>query len=162
MMKSTAPDLFYNIVEERLFGSLDSKNFDAHAVSGGRAGSKTPGAVNQFLANNPFLTDVKLGAGHPGGPLPMALYTLSCHETRPNWIRLNPDDPLDLGDRAGFAIHGRGQRGSDGCIVPFDFNVVLRLYTLTRARGVAGRAAPSLQVFATGDLGRFEKMARLA
>jgi hypothetical protein len=54
--------------------------------------------------------------------------------------------------RAGFAIHGRGQRGSDGCIVPQDFDNVLNIHALLKTREKAGRAAPTLDVVAIGDI----------
>ena len=36
------------------------------------------------------------------------------------WATLVPDPHNGIMNRAGFAIHGRGQHGSDGCIVPFN------------------------------------------
>src|SRR3954469_15036364 len=130
----TRTDLLYNIVEETLVGSIDGVSISAQAGSGGRAGSKTAGAVNLFLANNPYATRVKKTGKHPGGPLPMARYELRTHESHANWIRLTPiavDDPL-LRGRAGFAIHGRGPWGSDGCIVPTDFTVVRLIHRLVK------------------------------
>ena len=56
---TTETDLIYNLVEERLSGSIDGTVIQAHAVSGGRAGSKQVGVLNPFLANNPYATHVK-------------------------------------------------------------------------------------------------------
>ena len=154
-------DLSYNLVSKRLRGEIDGIQIDAVAVSGGRAGSKTVGAVAQGIANNPFATAVKKTSAVPGGPLPLTLYRLVTHERKKNWIRLQPVDANVLGDRAGFAIHGRGMRGSDGCIVPMDFSNVLLIYRLVKAREEAQKPAPTLVVQAIGDLTPFERLNRL-
>jgi hypothetical protein len=132
--------LVYNIVEQVLSGDIDGVSILPQAGSGGRAGSKSKGAHNIFLANNPYATGVKMKGTRPGGPLPMARYVLKTHESN-NWIRLLPiaEDAKLLGDRDGFAIHGRGKRGSDGCIVPTDFNVVQTIYRLVKAREDANK-----------------------
>lgn len=120
-------DLVYNIVKQMLLtGTIDEITICARAGSGGRAGTKTPGALHELLANNPYTTRVRKAGKRPGGPLPRARYKLSTHEARPNWIRLTPllEDRRFLHGRAGFAVHGRGPWGSDGCIVPMDFPVV--------------------------------------
>jgi hypothetical protein len=156
----TRTDLVYNIVEQTLTGSVDGVSISATAGSGGRAGSKTAGAVHQLLANNPYATKVKKTKSHPGGPLPRARYELKTHESRPKWIRLTPiaEDGILLGERDGFAIHGRGAWGSDGCIVPTDFTVVELLYRLVKAREEAGQAPPTLEVISAGDFGRFDRL----
>lgn len=155
--KTQGADLGYNILEQVLTGEIDGVAISAHAVSGGRAGSKTKGAVNPFLANNPYLTSVKKLANQPGGPLIMGKYSLKTHETKANWLRLVPFPENDMKNRDGFAIHGRGLRGSDGCIIPTDFNVVTLLYSLVRNRENAGEAAPILSVYAIGDLERYDR-----
>ncbi|MFO1250125.1 MAG: hypothetical protein U1E77_03030 [Inhella sp.] len=156
-------ELTYNIQSGRLSGRVDGVAITASAGSGGRAGSKTAGALNYWLANNPFATHVKLNnkLGSSGGPLPLGTYALALHESRPNWIRLNPTGKhFDLHGRAGFAIHGRGPRGSDGCIVPTDFTVVLALCKLVKARADSGKPAIQLHVVAEGsDLERWLGMA---
>jgi len=149
--KNMGADLGFNILEQTLTGEIDGVSISAHAVSGGRAGSKTPGAENPILANNPYLTSVKKQGKRAGGPLIMGLYTLRTHEKRANWIRLIPYADNRMRDRAGFAIHGRGARGSDGCIVPTDFNVVKLLHSLVASREASGAAAPILAVYAVGD-----------
>ena len=157
----TRTDLVYNIVEQTLTGTVDGVSISATAGSGGRAGSRTPGAVHQLLANNPYATRVKKTKNQIGGPLPRARYTLRTHESRPLWIRLTPvaEDGALLGDRNGFAIHrAGGERGSDGCIVPTDFTVVELLYRLVKARERTGKAAPTLEVIAVGDFGRFDRL----
>jgi hypothetical protein len=159
----TGTDLTYNIVEERLTGVIDGVAITAHAGSGGRAGSKAKDAVNIFLANNPYATGVKKRGDRAGGPLPLARYVLRTHEAKNNWIRLLPieADKSRLGDRDGFAIHGRGPRGSDGCIVPTDFSVVQLLHSLVKAREDANKPAPTLAVIAVGDLQRFDRLRSL-
>jgi hypothetical protein len=144
-------DLTFNILEQSLVGEIDGTRINAQAVSGGRAGSKTAGAVNPLLANNPYLTSVKLTDSTAGGTLPLGAYLLKTHESRENWIRLEPAPGTSTGDRAGFAIHGRGKRGSDGCIVPMDFHNVLLIYDLCKAREDDGKTAPTLDVVAIGD-----------
>lgn len=144
-------DLVYNIVEELLLGSIDGKFINARAVSGGRAGSKLRSVVNPMLANNPYATRVKLNATTPGGPLVMGKYNLKTHESKPNWIRLVPFASNEMGNRSGFAIHGRGTRGSDGCIVPADFNAVKLIFSLVKSCESSNKSAPTLAVVAIGD-----------
>jgi hypothetical protein len=150
-------DLVYNIVEQVLDGIIDGTTISAHVVSGGRAGTRTAGAENPFLANNPYATGVKKNAKTPGGPLILGTYTLKTHESRPSWIRLVPSAGNYMKGRDGFAVHGRGARGSDGCIVPTDFAVVQLLYKLVKAREAKGGPAPTLAVIAVGDLDVIEK-----
>ena len=159
---NTNTDLVYNVVEQTLTGKIDDTTINARAVSGGRAGSKKKGVVIMFLANNPYSTGVKKTRKNPGGTIPMRRFVLKTHESRKNWIRLNPMEGEDLGGRAGFAIHGRGQWGSDGCIVPMDFHNVLTIYALVKAREDAGRPAPTLAVIAVGDLDQFDALNRTA
>lgn len=150
-------DLTYNIVEQLLSGKIDGTWISAHVVSGGRAGSKTAGAVNPLLANNPYATGVKLSRKTPGGPLILGTYRLRTHESRANWIRLLPAAENHMRGRDGFAIHGRGPRGSDGCLVPTDFAVVELLHKLVKQRERSGGPAPTLSVVAIGDLDAIER-----
>jgi hypothetical protein len=163
---STGTDLTYNIVEQLLEGVVDGHAIHARAVSGGRAGTKTAGAENPFLANNPYLTKVKKAGTTPGGPTIMGKYRLVAHESHSNWIRLVPFSDNAMFGRDGFAIHGRGPRGSDGCIVPTDFAVVQMLYKLVKARQAAHKGAPTLSVVAVGDFDavdkRLDRMSRTA
>jgi len=153
----TGTDLVYNIVEEYLEGIIDGVSISAHAVAGGRSGSKLAGVVNPMLANNPYATHVKKTDRFPGGPIVMGRYTMKTHESRSNWIRLVPFADNKMGDRAGFAIHGSGKRGSDGCIVPTDFNMVLLLCKLVGNREETRGPAPTLAVIAAGDLDFIEQ-----
>lgn len=152
-MQTGNTDLTYNIVEASLTGQVDGVWFNARANSGGRGGSKKKGVQQYFLANNPFASGVKLREGDAssvGGTLPMGRYILRLHESRKNWIRLIPAAGNQMHGRSGFAIHGRGIRGSDGCIVPTDFPIVLRLCKLAEARRKAGKPDIQLSVVAVG------------
>ena len=156
----TATDLAYNIVEQLLVGKIDGTTISAHVVAGGRAGSKKPGAVNPLLANNPYATRIKKAGNRSGGPLIMGKYRLKTHESQATWIRLEPFADNDMHGRAGFAIHGRGARGSDGCIVPTDFNLVQTIYALVKGRETAIKPAVTLAVVAIGDLDSVEQRLR--
>jgi hypothetical protein len=149
-------DLVFNIVECLLVGRIGKVEISATAVAGGRAGSKSKGVVDFVLANNPFATGVKKQGKKPGGPLPLGRYKLVPHEKKANWIRLVPLAGTNLNGRAGFAIHGRGSRGSDGCIVPTDFHNVLLIYKLVKALSDSGQPSPTLEVIAAGDLDRWQ------
>lgn len=153
----TNTDLVYNIIEQLLTGSIDGTSITAQALSGGRAGSKMQGVVNPLLANNPYATGVKKSGSTPGGPIIMGKYRLKTHESKQNWIRLVPFSENAMHNRDGFAIHGRGKRGSDGCIVPTDFNVVQLVYSLVEAREQANKPAPTLAVVAIGDFDYIDK-----
>jgi hypothetical protein len=157
-------DLTYNVVEMALTGSIDGHKIEATAFSGGRAGSTHPQFVHPILANNPFLTSVKKvtkGDKTIGGTLPLGIYELKTHENKKQkFIRLNPVAGTPLHGRGGFLIHGRGPRGSDGCIVPEDFHAVLSIYTLVQTRERGKRPAPTLEVVATGDIDVIEARMR--
>lgn len=45
---------------------------------------------------------------------------------------LNPIGTSKLFGRDGFAIHGRGKIGSHGRIVPYDFNVLLKMVQILK------------------------------
>lgn len=146
-------DLIFNIAESLLTGNVDGVYISSRAHSGGRGGSKLKGVQNYFLVDNPFATGVKLNgkdSASMGGTLPMGFYTLRMHEKKPNMIRLIPAVGTNMKGRDGLLIHGRGKRGSDGCIVPTDFNAVLRLCELVKARQKHDGADITLQVLATG------------
>lgn len=158
-------DILYNIATGRLSGKVGDYSFVGFAWSGGRGGSKTVGAVHPTILNNPFLTSLKLkgdGIDNPNyaGPLPMGTYVLRNHESKPNWIRLLPTNPTAMHGRDGFAIHGRGLRGSDGCIVPEDFRIVQELYRCVNEYFKLGRSI-QLEVIAVGDLDVFLKRIEL-
>lgn len=156
------PELMYNISSRLLVGQIDGQSISAYAGSGGRAGTKTKDGLNWWLANNPLATHVRLPSSksHPGGPLPLGIYRMVLHETRHNWLRLLPLDDRQMNGRSGMAIHGRGTRGSDGCIVPTDFAVVMSLCKLAEGRKNSGGRDIRVQVVAIGqDLDRQNRTA---
>jgi hypothetical protein len=120
--------LTYYIFEGILVGRAGGRSFHIFALSGGGGGSKSPkpGWVAGDVVNNPYLTglkeeDSKSGHRH-GGPLPVGRYKIAKpepnHEGKGRWASLIPDPHNVMMTRGGFAIHGRGPHGSDGCIVP--------------------------------------------
>ncbi len=84
-----------------------------------------------LLANNVLSTHIKkIGDRDPssvGGTLPLGKYNMYVHEDRSPWIRLLPSNDRAMHNRSGFAIHGSGLRGSDGCIVLTDSTVLKKL-----------------------------------
>jgi len=167
-----AADLTYNIAELRLQGLINYKGkkyfFDSRAFSGGRGGSTTPGAVDRRLANNPFATHVKGEETNNmitkvGGPIPMGKYSMKTSSTV-NRIDLFPQTNGNLAGRTGgFQIHGTGPKGSIGCIVPADFDDVIRLYGLLSDIEDENLPAPVLQVVAEGsDIDRFLRLPAIA
>jgi hypothetical protein len=131
--------LTYLIKDAYLVGDIGAKHFQFKAVSGGRAGSH-PDHSNPRVANNPYLVGLAFdeAKGIAGGPLPCGKYLLrpDLHrrsKKHPNviikWIDLVPDAKTTMGPRTGgFAIHGHGERGSDGCIVPVHAEDLNSLY----------------------------------
>jgi hypothetical protein len=154
----TRADLRFNITEGLLTGSLDGEYFESRACSGGRGGSKEKDAEIYFLRNNPFSANVKGPDDlkkHPkdtrvGGTLPLGLYSLHTHHKKDH-IRVDPLPGTNMHGRDAILIHGRGKRGSDGCIVPADFHVVQRLYAaLAKREKKSAVGAPVLEVVAIG------------
>ncbi|MES2112464.1 MAG: tlde1 domain-containing protein [Bacteroidota bacterium] len=146
--------LTFNIATRDLSGIIGQKPFSALAVSGGRSGSTTAGAVNSILANNPFLTGHKLEKGGIGGALPLGFYKLSAHESKSHFIRLTPDKGNQMHGRDGFLIHPRGHRGSDGCIVLKETAKIDELLKFIKEWKEDGKTIV-LEVMASGDLDQF-------
>ena len=109
-----------------------------------------------------------------GGPLPQGIYKLSVHEEKDKWIRLTPvhtgnmhgrksgkshpksvrhelNINTNMHGRAGFAIHGAGKRGSDGCIVIPDSSILKQLYSAVETREDSGGIPFVLKVYAEGQ-----------
>src|ERR1700722_5027955 len=157
------PDLIFNVIEGSLTGSLDGEIFNSRASSGGRGGSKEKNVENYFLKNNPFSAAVKGPDDlkkppkdtRVGGTLPLGFYSLHAHSKKDH-IRVDPLPGTNMHGRNAILIHGRGKRGSDGCIVPADFHVVQRLYAVLLKREKKSAVdAPVLEVVAIGaDVGR--------
>lgn len=126
--------LTYFISDGLLVGWVGGRHFQFRAVSGGRAGSTTPGAGHGRVANNPWLTAQAEGPGVIGGPIPCGRYRLEVDPQRHLWIKLIPDPSNHIAYRPGsFAIHGHGPIGSHGCIVPVDPVDLRLLYDAVKA-----------------------------
>jgi hypothetical protein len=141
--------LTYNIVEETLRGICGIAQINCTAGSGGRAGTKSKGAGNWYLQNNALATHIHHGA-HSYGPLPQGYYYMHPHESHAHMVRLDPFASNMMFGRSGFLIHGRGQIGSHGCIVPYNFGDVLKICGAVKAFIEARKAKPILQVIAVG------------
>lgn len=123
-------DLVYNIATYTLKGIVGGVSFESRGYSGGRGGSKVDGVSVYFLANNVLSTHIKKIDGDNnsiGGTLPLGIYNMYIHEKELRWIRLLPSNDRAMHNRNGFAIHGSGSRGSDGCIVLTDSAILTRL-----------------------------------
>lgn len=130
--------LIYFIKDAYLVGDLGSKHFQFRAVSGGHAGSQPDRSI-PFIVNNPYLIGQEKddAKGIAGGPLPCGRYFLRPDLHRHShkhpkilikWIDLIPDATAAMGTRKRFAIHGHGEIGSDGCIVPVEATHLNDLY----------------------------------
>ena len=131
-------DMMYMIKDQILVGTVNGIHFQMNAVSGGRAGSKVPRAVNADVANNPYRTDQKLNKRKRivGGPLPCGLYQMEADTKKKSaWIKLIPNSSNVMVSRNSFAIHGRGKRGSDGCIVPIVYSEIVNLRNAVQQNG---------------------------
>lgn len=136
----TAVELNYSISSAILSSLSSTQPFTIVAYSGGRGGSKTPGAADPLIMNNPLAMCVKTdhAAGIHGGPLPIGSYTIDPPAHHPHLgysARLTPiagTSLFGMCGRDGFYIHGRGPHGSDGCIVPAtgaDFQALMQVLT---------------------------------
>jgi hypothetical protein len=113
--------LTYYIFEGVLVGFMGTDMIHLTAWSGGAGGSRKLTPTND--ANNPYSYGVKevSGSKHPtrGGPLPPGSYHIHPPATGGSLGLHARLDPLFTAPnhRGGFAIHGQGPKGSDGCIV---------------------------------------------
>jgi hypothetical protein len=120
--------LMFSIFHGILLGEAGGRSIFIAAVSGGGGGSKStrPGWIDLGVVNNPSETsrkEMNKKSGHRhGGPLPAGWYTIARpeanHQGKGRWASLLPFPENVMLGRDGMAIHGRGQHGSDGCIVP--------------------------------------------
>ncbi|MBX7222648.1 MAG: DUF2778 domain-containing protein [Blastocatellia bacterium] len=130
---------FDYLVKERLFvGIAGNERFVVKAFSGGGGGSTHSAVPDPILVNNPAMTSNKLGTNqiHPrGGPLPAGTYSIMAPTRHPHLglsSYLDPSPANHMFGRSGFFIHGRGPKGSDGCIVPelsVDFHRLMKALT---------------------------------
>lgn len=141
--------LTYNIVEERLYGILGAAFINCAAGSGGRAGTTTKDAENWYLQNNALATHVHHGAHH-FGPLPQGYYYMRPHEHNKHRVRLDPFPSNFMHGRDLFLIHGPGEKGSHGCIVPYDRADVLKVCHAVEEFLRLQKSKPVLRVIAVG------------
>lgn len=141
--------LTYNIVEEHLHGHFGGVLINCAAGSGGRAGTRTMDAENWYLKNNALATRVHHGAHHYG-PLPQGYYYMYPHENSKHMVRLGAFPSNIMYGRSGFLIHGRGEIGSHGCIVPYERRNVLSICCSVANYLKFHKSKPVLQVIAVG------------
>jgi hypothetical protein len=111
--------LIYDSGHEMLHGTVGTTQFSFRAYSGGGRGSVNKPAGVATVSSWSFR--IKEHGNVRGGPLPPGNYKCVYYSNHPKFhecISLNPIDVADLANRDGFFIHGRGPKGSDGCIVP--------------------------------------------
>jgi hypothetical protein len=130
--------LNYSIHGQLLSGEIGGTKLHMRAYSGGGRGSLHPKTWETSSASwNP---DRKMSGGVRGGPVPPGHYVCrhiqhhhrfhECIYLEPTLTALlkpTPKGPLpfslynrDFDPVKGFFIHGRGDEGSNGCIVPHD------------------------------------------
>jgi len=134
--------LDYRIADQVLEGTLGGVKLRILAGSGGRAGSTETNPLAN-VANNPFMTDLKYVKGSErariGGPIPCGLYKMKpgrkqiSKKKSIDWIQLQPEESTRMYGRGGFAIHGPGRIGSQGCIVPYSASEFKRLYDCVKS-----------------------------
>lgn len=132
-------NLTFYIADGLLIGTANGRMFHVDARSGGGGGSRAHPEGNADT-NNPGSVGVRTTSAHRGGPIPPGRYRISTPSRDPHLGLSAALTPADADQRAhmlgrdGFYIHGRGPRGSDGCIVPMESFADL-MTALTRAHG---------------------------
>jgi hypothetical protein len=126
--------LTYDIAKELLYGTVGKEKFHLKAYSGGGRGKAAGyGPGESSLRSHLSTTKEDEDAGIRGGPIPpgdyRCVYLAHHHPFKGAVIQLSPQHsaraihtvfasmPI-VHHRGGFYIHGRGELGSDGCIVP--------------------------------------------
>jgi hypothetical protein len=136
--------LTYDIALERLYGEIGGKKFAIHAMSGGGRGSKVhpygdPGDKGSNVGLGSWSWPrQEVGSKHiRGGPVPPGFYIIFkpqtyawlgggkgayLEQTLSSLLHADPTKAIGVSvtGRDGFYIHGRGPKGSDGCIVPME------------------------------------------
>jgi hypothetical protein len=121
--------LTYVVNQGMLFGTVGGEMVNIRTVSGGGGGAvdkktrKPRKPDDPSSVNNPLKTGQKEDNkdGVRGGPIPDGSYLIETpftHGPLGLSARLSPMKGNDMMGREGFFIHGRGPKGSDGCIVP--------------------------------------------
>jgi hypothetical protein len=127
MEELRAFDFVYYVWSETLVGDISGKSFCVRAFSGGGRGRMSGEAETSFASFSPHRgTDDARGVR--GGTLPPGLWRVKVLENYAGRLgkpvaRLTPmsyqvaDYPTREYAHRPFLIHGRGEQGSDGCIV---------------------------------------------
>ena len=130
--------LTYDIANERLYGTIGTRKISIWARSGGGRGSLvhpdgTPGQRAVRSWHSQLKQDDSKGIR--GGPLPAGFYIVQKPKMHPDLklsayleqtitslLYANPSAALGISvtKRDRLYIHGRGPKGSDGCIVPME------------------------------------------
>jgi hypothetical protein len=138
--------LLYDIANERLMGTIGNERISLWARAGGGRASTThsEGQAGQ-LGLAAWDTQRQLAGNKRGGPLPIGVYVIHkpahhphlglaayLEQTVTSLLYEMPSSPtgISVTKRGGFYIHGRGPKGSDGCIVPMEsFSHLMQLLT---------------------------------
>jgi hypothetical protein len=134
--------LTYSIGRERLSGNIGPHAISVRAVAGGGRGSTVhPAGQPGQLGPASWDTQRQAVGTRRGGPLPPGTYIVHkpkykehlgraayLEQTLTSSLYKNPNSPLGLSatvrggqeGKGAFYIHGRGEDGSDGCIVPME------------------------------------------
>jgi hypothetical protein len=131
--------LIYSIAREFLQGSIGSERFFMRAWAGGARGQTGTSAEHSADSYDVF-RQTRHNKGRHGGPLPPGLYICRYVAHHPHFgecifleqtptalFQVDMNANVRFYDRDGFYIHGRGPHGSDGCIVPENNVVRMRL-----------------------------------
>jgi hypothetical protein len=148
--KSVIAELTYDAPSQMLSGSIGALRFHMKAYSGGGRGSVNPKHWDRSLTS--YLANTKKMGSQRGGTLPAGHYLchhLTNHPTFHDcvWLERCADatvisspfsaHPIPHYRDNDFFIHGRGELGSDGCIVPE--NMALRLALNRAIKQFAGK-----------------------
>jgi len=137
----------YSIAREWLEGLIGKQTFSMRAFSGGGRGRKGSGAMHDWDSYDVFRKEKNVPSGKHthGGPLPPGIYICRYVANHPKFhecvfleqtitsiFDLDAQANIRFYHRDAFYIHGRGEHGSDGCIVPEDNKLRLRLNAAIR------------------------------
>lgn len=120
-----AANLTFYIADGLLVGTAGGHTWHVSVRSGGGGGARGNPDGNADT-DNPNSVDVKETGTRRGGPLPPGRYRIGTpgrHGHLGYSSALTPYDAEQrqhMYGRSGFYIHGRGPKGSDGCIVPME------------------------------------------
>lgn len=143
--------LTYSVAAECLWGAIGVEKFCMRAWSGGGRGRTGSGAETSLSSYDTMRKERKTEQEHiRGGPLPLGFYLcryiqshkkfrecIFLEQTLSSLLHVDMMGNVKFHDRDRFYIHGRGQLGSDGCIVPQDGKERLRLNSAIKlAKGI--------------------------